>query len=79
MTAEITSAVRLAVDIDGQDVTGEVGTITMPVCDGTVAMPDVRRALAALLTKVAASLLADQSDFALTPPPPGEGEAGSPA
>ncbi|MGW4728103.1 hypothetical protein ACWEQC_02670 [Streptomyces shenzhenensis] len=76
MSAEITSTVRLAVDIDGQAVTGEVGTITVPVRDGIVEMPEVRRHLAALLTEAAASLLAGQADFALAPP--GEGESGSP-
>ncbi|WP_263170665.1 hypothetical protein [Streptomyces sp. SCSIO ZS0520] len=77
MTAETTSTVSLTVDIDGQAVCGEVGTITVPVHEGVVEMPDVRRALAALLTEAAASMLAGQSDFALAPPPPGEGESAS--
>lgn len=79
MGTEITSSVSLSVDIEGQAVSGDVGTITVPVCEGVVTMPDVRKALAALLTEAAASMLADRSGFTLAPPSPGEGESGSPA
>ncbi|MFJ8883618.1 hypothetical protein ACIRJR_09410 [Streptomyces sp. NPDC102402] len=71
MPAEITSPVRLSVEIDSQDLSADVGAITVDVHGGLVAMPDVRAALADLLTRVAASLDVDQSDFALAAPSQG--------
>lgn len=57
MSHAINSRVHLHVDIDGYPIPGELGTITVPIHDGAVALPDVRQALGELLIEAGAYLL----------------------
>ncbi|MGW4250595.1 hypothetical protein [Streptomyces californicus] len=78
MPEQITSTVHLAVDIDGYDVPGELGTITVTVRDGRTELSDVRQALGELLLEAGRFLLTGEPPEAPPGASQGVGESKSP-
>ncbi|MFJ2702988.1 hypothetical protein ACIO3R_07285 [Streptomyces sp. NPDC087428] len=74
MNAQMTTTVRLATLIPGGEVIETaIGTLTVPVRDGAVALDDLHKALGGMLRKASDHLLSGAPDgFELAPPGVGE-------